>query len=90
MQGTKESHFFDPPKLGKPPKLEALMVFDMSLLKSHKHDHTFIFFPQMLIIAMHIYQLVNQEDRACPEGQFGHAGAMQDIPPTHMEIKRDV
>ena len=26
MQGTKESHFFDSPKLGTPPKLEALTV----------------------------------------------------------------
>ena len=31
MQGTKESHFFDPQKLETPPKLEALTVFDKNV-----------------------------------------------------------
>ena len=35
MQGTKESQFFDPPKLGTPPKLEALTLPNFILIK-HK------------------------------------------------------
>ena len=40
MQGTKESHFFfDPPKLGTPPKLEALTVI---LFVHAVHIHVYI------------------------------------------------
>ena len=36
MQGTKDSQFFDPPKLGTPPKLEALTVcrLDMAMAQN--------------------------------------------------------
>ena len=41
MQGTNEYHFFDPPKLGTPPKLEALTVFPKrdTAATSTKMDH---------------------------------------------------